>query len=305
MEVFVDAAALRDSGPPLTLGEPTLVPGTGVTLRPPAGAIPMPFGAGFVSMRHRIQIAVVVAVGPPTLLDAVRSGGQGSAPEPTHVEDVTIAGQSGRLGRDGIATSAGELERTFLLVHDGQRGLGVVATYEMSRGPQVRDMLRESLGGVSWDRQAPLDAAVALGIEVAAVDGFTPSRSTTANVVLLGRGVNFPPEPGQPIVTISALPMQLANERTDQVCAQIVARLLPVPTTDIEHEGTISDGPLPGCERLATAENADRRLAAYAALIFNGATPYLVTGSVDAQQLGRWRPRFASAARAIRPRRSN
>jgi hypothetical protein len=302
-EGFVDQALLRGQMPRLTLGEPAELPGTGVTLRPPEGSTPMPFGSGFISMRHRVQISVVVVVGPESLLDAVRSGGQAQAPEPAHVENVTAGGQSGRLGRDRVATPNGELERIWLLVHDGQRGLAVVGTYEASRAAQLRDGLRESFLAVAWNRQAALDASLALGIEVGPVEGLTPSRTTTANIVLLGRGATFPPTPGQPVVTISSLPMQLASDRSDRVCAQLVARLLPVPTTDIEHEGTIENGPLPGCERLATAENDEHRLAAYAALLFHEGTPLLVTGSVDARQLARWRPRFANAARAVRPRR--
>src|SRR5690606_22944968 len=58
-EGFVDAALLREGSAPIELGEPVEVPGTGVTMRPPEGATPIPFGAGFLSMRHRVQISVV------------------------------------------------------------------------------------------------------------------------------------------------------------------------------------------------------------------------------------------------------
>lgn len=295
---FVDQAMLRGSSRPIELADATEIPGTGVSMRPPEGSQPMPFGAGFLSMQDRIQISVVVAVGPEELLDAVRSGGeqQGS------IEEVGISGQQGRLGRDRLETQAGELERTWLMVHDGHRGLAVVATYEAARARRIRPAMHDSLASVTWDRNVELDAARALGIEVASVDGFTPSRSTTANVVLLGRGATFPPEPGQPVVTISPLPMQLPPDQVSSVCEQLVARLLPVPTSAIEHEGAIDDGPLPGCERLATAESEGHRLATYAALVFANNTPILVTGTVDAGDVARYRSRFSSAARAVRPR---
>jgi hypothetical protein len=72
----------------------------------------------------------------------------------------------------------------------------------------------------------------------------------------------------------------------------------------VELEGAIENGPLPGCERLATAESEGRRMATYAALLFAEGTPILVTGSVDAAQMRRWRARFSSAARAVRRRPS-
>lgn len=298
-EGFIDQAALRDSATPMTLGDAVELPGTGVTLRPPEGAQSIPFGSGFVSMQHRVQISVVVAVGPEAVLDAVRGGRGEEAGEP---ETVTVAGQEGRIGRDRVRTPNGDLERAFLLVHDGQRGLAVIATYDAARAARVFPALRESLSSVEWNRSAALDPARALGLEVGRVEGFTPSRATTANIVLLGRGASFPPEPGQPVVTISPLPMQLASEQTARVCEQIIARMLPVPTSDIAHEGAIEDGPLPGCERLATAEAEGMRLATYAALVFIDSTPILVTGSARADQLARYRARFGAAARAIRPR---
>ena len=187
-------------------------------------------------------------------------------------------------------------------VEIGQSGEAYVATYEGGRAARVWPAMREALGSVEWNREAQLDAALALGIEVGAVEGLTLNRSTTANVVLLGRGASFPPEPGQAVVSIAPLPMQLASEQSARVCEQIIARLMPVPTSDIEHEGAIENGPLPGCERLATADANGERVVTYAALIFSSQTPILVTGSVDADELARWRPRFSAAARAIRPR---
>jgi hypothetical protein len=228
----------------------------------------------------------------------VRAGGEEDGPP----DEITIAGQQGHIGRDRMQTQAGELERSWLMVHDGQRGLAVVATYEATRARRIRPAMRESLASVTWDRTVELDAARALGIQVANVDGFTPSRSTTANVVLLGRGASFPPEPGPRVVTISPLPMQLPPDQETSVCPQLVARLLPVPTSDIEHEGAIEDGPLPGCERLAMAEADGQRLATFAALVFANHTPILVSGTVDADEVARYRSRFSSAARAVRPR---
>jgi hypothetical protein len=301
-ERFVDSALLRQANEPIELGEPVELPGTGVTMRAPASAQPLPFGSGFMSMRDRIQVSVVVVVGTAELLDTVRTGGSPNAPEPQDVEEIEVAGAQGRVGRDRIRTPQGELERGWLLVHDGTRGLAVMGTYEAARSRVAWSMLRESFSSLAWDRTATLDAAAALGIEVGSVDGLTVSPSTTANVVMLGRGATYPPQPGQPVVMISPLPLQLASEQSASACAQLVARLLPVPASDVSLEGAIENGGLPGCERLATAEAEGRRMATYTAILFSERTPILVTGSVDAAQVARWRARFTSAARAVRPR---
>lgn len=302
---FVDATLLRSANAePLTLGEPTPVPGTGVTLRPVSGSVAIPFGSGFLAQRQRVQIAVVVAEGGPEVLEAIRTGGSPDAPEPDHVEPITVAGQEGQLGRDRIRTEGGVLERTWLLAHDGTRGLGVVTTYEADRADAYRPGVRELLESVTWDTDATLDAGVALGIEVGPVDGLEQSHRSTANLVLLAPGAAFPPEPGQAVVTVSPLPMQVPPDQIQTVCTQLAERLVPVPTEDVAQEGQISDGRLPGCERLATAAtNGGERMATYAALLFNEqGMPILVTASVAADQLETWRPRFASAARSVRGR---
>lgn len=297
----LDPALLRAEVEPLTLGEPVALPGTGVTMRPPEGADPMPLGSGFLATRQRVQITVVVAVGEEDLLDAIRAGGAGRVPEAEAEEEVTIDGQTGRLGRDRVRTPAGVLERSWLLVHDGARGLGVVATYEAARAEAYRGPLRQALSGVSWDREASLDAAAALGITLDPVEGLERSHRSTANLVMLAPGGEFPPQAGQVVLTVAPLPMQVPPDQVDAVCGRLAARLVPAPADDVQHEGPVEDGTLPGCERLATAPTSEGpRVVTYAALMFHEGTPLLLTGSVDAEALSTWRPRFASAARSLR-----
>ena len=297
---FVDEALLRDVGT-LELGDAVTVAGTGVRVRPPAGAEPMPFGAGFLALRQRVQLTVVVAEGGASVLETIRTGGDPNAPEPVAQSEVEISGQPGRLGRDRIRTPQGTLERQWLLVHDGTRGMGVIVTYESGRARAYRRAVRESLADVQWDREADLDASVALGIAVGPVEGLEASHRSTANLVLLVPGEAFPPQPGQAVLTVSPLPVRIPEDRLQEICGQLAARF--VPSDAIEHEGAVEDGQLPGCERLATADVPDGgRVVTYAALLFHEGTPILVTATVDANELAVWRPRFASAARTVRVR---
>lgn len=300
---FVDTALLRSASTPLALGEATSVPGTGVTVRPPEGARPMPFGAGFIAPRARIQMSVVVAEGDESMLESMRTGGAQQAPPPEHEEEVTVGGQRARLGRDRVRTPAGVLERMWLLMHEGGRNLAVVATYEADRAEGYRDTLRESLTSVEWDREVTLDASAALGVEVGPVEGLEPSHRSTANLVLLEPDAAYPPEAGQVVVSVSPLPMQVPPEQVQRACTSIAARLMPAPAADVTHEGEVEDGRLPGCERMATAETREgQRVVTYAALLFQNGMPVLLTASVDAAELDTWRERFASAARTVRLR---
>ncbi len=298
----LDPALLRAEVSPLELDdEPVALPGTGVSMRPPSGSTPMPFGSGFLARAQRVQVSVVVAVGEPEVLDAIRAAG-GRLPEAQGVEDVTIAGQPGRIGRDAIRTEQAVLERSWLLVHDGTRGLGVVATYEAARASMYRAPLREALAAVQWDREVPLDAAAALGVSLGPVQGLEQSRRSTANLVYLEPGGAFPPEAGQVVLTVSPLPipMQVPDDRISSICTQILARLVPAPVSAVELEGEVEDGGLPGCERLATMPTEEGpSVITYAAVLFHEGSPLLLTASADASQLATWRPRFASAARSL------
>ncbi|MGE0789251.1 MAG: hypothetical protein AB7S26_26490 [Sandaracinaceae bacterium] len=304
---FVDTAMLREQETePLTLGEPTVLPGTGVTLRPPDGADRIPFGSGFVAMRQRIQVSVAVAVGAPSLIEAVRYAGGQSAPEPEEVEEIRIGGVEARLGRDVVRAESARLERVWLLAHDGHRGLGIVATYEASRGRGYRDVLREALRTVQWDREAELDASAALGITLDPVPGLALSRRTNANLVMVQPNGEFPPQAGEPVITVSPLPLQVPPDQADAACPRIVAQLVPVPSSDIELEGEIDDGQMSGCERLATAPTSEGpRVVTYVAVLFHQGVPFLLSGSADASQLTTWRPRFVAAARSLHPRATN
>lgn len=298
---FVDSTLLQTAVEPMVLAEAQLVPGTGVTLRPPAGSRAMPFGAGFLAMRHRVQLSVVVAEGGPEIVEAMRTGGAPGAPEPEGVTEVEVSGATGRMGRDRMQSQAGALERYWLLVHDGERGMGVIATYEGSRAPMVRAGVQQVLESVTWDRDAELDAGAALGIEIGDVEGLERARRSTANLVMVEPDAPFPPEAGQPVITLSPLPMQVPEAQRTAACEQLIARFVPAAEDAIILDRSIEgEGALPGCERLATADAETGSVLVYAALLFNGPLPIMVTASAEADAVDTWRPRFTAAARSVR-----
>jgi len=297
---FVDDTLLRTAS--ITLGEPTEVPGTGVTMRVPEGAQRMPMSAGFIAMRERVQISVAVLEGDPGLLESIRTGGMQNAPEPTEVDEVEISGVTGRLGRDQVRTQQGVLERQWLLVHDGTRGLGIVATYEGSRARGYRRPLHEALENVQWDNEGALDPSEALGIAVGPAEGLQVSNRTTANLVMLEPDGAYPPQPGQPVLTVSPLPMRIPEDRAMGLCPQLAARFMAAPEEEVQDEQDI-EGELRGCERVITTDlPTGERVMAYAAVLFHQGVPILVTGFAGADAIDTWRPRFNSAARTVRIR---
>jgi hypothetical protein len=293
-----DAAPPPDD--PIVLGALRAVPGTGVQVRAPEGAERIPYGSGFLDRRYQVQLVVVVGLGPESILDLMRSaGGQGGAPTPEEVRRVQVDGVDGRIGYDRVESVMGSLERTWVLAHDGTTGLGVIATYPSGMAELVREPLLESLEDVTWNRDSPIDAGAALGLEVGEHPGMEDAHASNASLVYIPTGASYPTEIDVATLNIAPLPLQIPEDQAAQVCRQYLSQIIRVAELDIEEEDMIRDGRLPGCERLATVETADGALSAYAALLFHGSMPILVTGRVDAEQIDQWRGRFATAARSV------
>ncbi|MGF1464583.1 MAG: hypothetical protein ACFCGT_00485 [Sandaracinaceae bacterium] len=305
-EAVAEAGGEQEEGSdptPLSLGEPVDVPGTGVTIRPPRGASPMPFLAGFYDESRQIQISVMVEQGPEDILEAMRSAGQQGAPTPEQVERVTIDGVSGRVGYDRLHTDRGDFERVWLLIHDGDKALGIIATYGQESAEAVRDGLLEALRGARWNRETPIDAAQAIGLSVGPVEGLQPSHASTSRLILLPAGASYPPEsPTDVVVAVAPLfPLRVPADQVAEACTQLMDQLVNLPPLDVEHEGAVEDGSLPGCERLARIDTPEGdEVAAYGALVFFDGTPILVTGRASADEIGTWQGRFFAAARSVR-----
>ena len=301
----IDSGLVVGDDAPITLSPRREVPGTGVSLQAPEGAQPMPFAAGFIDVRRRLQISVVVAEGPPEILESFRHGAGGDGPRPEAVgqeEAVQISQVEGRLGRDRIDTGDAQLERTWVLAHDAerQRGMAVVATYEAGRAMSVRRMVAASLRTAEWDPSTTIDASEALGITLGAIEGLELNRGSTSSLVMVQPGTTMPPDTRAPAVMAAPLPMRVPPEQVDAACPRLLQELLRMPPDALEAEGTIDDGTLQGCERSGTLETPEGPVATYAAALFHEGLPILVTGSVGADDFAAWRPRFAQAARSLR-----
>ena len=160
-----DEPAAAD-GPSLELGEAVSIPGTGVTLRPLRGAEAVPFTTGYRLAEPPVELQVIVQQGPEEILDRIRSGALPNAPTPEAVERVRISGLDGRVGYDVVRLPQGSIERSWLLVHDGERALAVMTTYRADTAGQVRPAVQQQLRRVTWDHEVEIDASAALGVEI-------------------------------------------------------------------------------------------------------------------------------------------
>jgi hypothetical protein len=296
----------------LPLDPPTVVPGTGVTLRPPLGSRPLPVGAGFVHARRRIQMVVATARGDEAVVHGVEASLGADADELSH-EDVTIGGRPTRLVVDTQMAGDIELERVWIFTRStaaegGDRALAIVAAYQSDRSERLRPLVRAALLSTVWDTSTPIEPERAVGYHlVTPPEGLVAEPQVVSTLTYAVPGSTPTPASGNPALLVVPIPMQIPAAQRVSACEQILVQAGPVSADTITSRATITMEDATGCEVFGTqtlehpAEGGPSEIATYAALIFVGDASFMVAGFVDARERETWAPRFSAAARTVAP----
>lgn len=291
----------------LPLDEPTPVPGTGVTVRPPRGSVALPVGAGFMHARRRIQMVVAVAQGDEGVLHGVEASLGADADELSH-EDITIAGRSARLVIDSQMAGDIELERQWILVRDGDRAMAIVAAYLADRSERLRPLVRAALMSTEWDTTVALDPERAVGFRLGAPpEGLVAERQVVSTLTYAMPNTAPTPASGNPALLVVPIPMQIPAAQRAQVCEQVLLQAGPVSEDTVTSRAAIDADGVVGCEVFGTQEldspvaGGPTEIATYASILFVGDASFMVAGFVDARQRATWAPRFSAAARTVAP----
>lgn len=302
-----DASDAGDEADELPLDEPTLVPGTGVTVRPPRGSQPLPVGAGFMHARRRIQMVVAVAQGDEGVLHSVEASLGADADELSH-EDVTLGGRSARLVVDSQMAGDIELERQWVLVREGDRAMAIVAAYLADRSERLRPLVRAALMSTEWDTTVALDPERAVGFRLTAPPtGLVVESQVVSTLTYAMPGTAPTPASGNPALLVVPIPMQIPAAQRAQVCEQVLLQAGPVSADSVTSRNAIDEDGIVGCEVFGTqeledpAEGGPTEIATFASILFIGDASFMVAGFVDARQRDTWAPRFSAAARTVSP----
>jgi hypothetical protein len=282
-----------------------VVAGTGVSVRPPRGADPMPTGSGFMHTRRRIQILVAEAEGSDAVLDAFREQLTGEGTPEIDPEDIDVSGHTGTLGIDRVENGDVELERVWVMVREGDRAMAVIGAYLADRSERYRGLVRASVTSAEWDPSIPIDAEQAMGFAMD-VEGLVLDRTATSPLTYAPSGAAVPPSPNDPRLFLLALPVNIPTADRDDVCEQLLLQAGPVDEDHVVSRGEIETDELGGCEVVgaitppATDEDEDPdEVSAYAAIIFHDDGIFLAAGLGGSTDGAAWMERFAEAARSL------
>lgn len=303
-----DASSADD----LPLDPPSLVAGTGVTLRAPRGSSSLPVGAGFLHAHRRIQMVVAVAQGDEAVLHGVEASLGADADELSH-EDVTINGRPARMVVDSQMAGDIELERVWILMRStaaegGNRAIAIVAAYLADRSERLRPLVRASLLSTVWDTTAPIEPERAVGYRLATPpEGLVAEPQVVSTLTYAMPGTTPTPASGNPALLVVPIPMQIPAAQRSTACEQILLQAGPVSEDSVTRRATISMEDATGCEVYGTQTLEDptpggpTEIATYAALLFVGDASFMIAGFVDSRQSATWAPRFSAAARTVIP----
>ncbi len=291
----------------LPLDPPAVVAGTGVTMRAPRGSQALPVGAGFLHARRRIQLVVAVAQGDESVRHGVEASLGADADELSH-EDLTIGGRAARLVVDSQMAGDIELERQWILVHEGDRTMAIVGAYLADRSDRLRPLVRAALLSAVWDTTVALDPERAVGFRLATPpEGLVVETQVVSTLTYAMPGTAPTPASGNPALLVVPVPMQIPAAQRAAACEQILLQAGPVSEDSVTSRSVIETDDVEGCEVFGTqeldapVEGGPTEIATYAAILFVGDASFMVAGFVDARHQSVWGPRFSAAARTVVP----
>lgn len=301
--VFLLAVALVSApAAALLAGEP--VPGTKVSLAPPAGFVPAEQFPGFQKADAASSIMVTEMAAPA---DQVRAG---MTAEGLATRGITLlASKPGSVSNLGatllhVAQSAGGavFEKWMLVFGDKANTVIVVATYPQALAASLSEPMRRSVLSTRWDPAREVGLFDGLKFRIAESGSLKFARRVSNMIMLTKAGDQGPVAPGEPFAVVGASLSQVdvaadlagfARQRLAQT-AEITG------LANLAGRTTTVDG-LPAYE--LTAEATDQKtgtpLNIYQLVAADGSDYFLIQGLVGRAQGQRFLPEFRQIAESL------
>lgn len=166
------------------------VPGTRVSLSPPAGFVPAADFPGFVNARARASITVSEV--PASLLELL-DGYSDSALATKGMEDLVresfeMDGLRAQIVRGEQGLGARRLVKIILLTGDINESVIVTGAYIKRHGTQIDTDLYRSLRGAHWDSTRQLDHFEGMGFSMKEVPGLRVATRVGGSIIFTRDG---------------------------------------------------------------------------------------------------------------------
>lgn len=303
LRISVAALVFSIVVPGSALAQPVRVPGTKVSLTPPAGFVASDRFAGFQNAETGSSIVITEMPAPASQLRASLSAANLQARGMTlkGSEPVTIGKQKTDLIAVTQIANGIVFEKWMVVTGDASNAVLLVATYPQSLAGRLGAPLRAAVLSASWNPALKVDRFEGLPFRIRETAELK-IENRMQNMLLIGK-------PGDPKARTAADPIVVvgpAHSPTPIGNLERLARQRIAQTEQIRDLTNVQGHPATIAGRSAyelTASAKDRKtgapMAVYQAAVVDGNSYYLLIGLVGEAGAARYLPQFKSIAESL------
>ena len=280
------------------------VPGTSVTLEPPAGFAPAKDFAGFKQGATASSIVVTELAGPASEVTAAMTA-DGLSTQGMRLlasSETTVGSRSGLLLHVAEFKSGIEFEKWMLALGERNRTLLVVGTFPKELGDSLREPIRSALLSVRWSPRIEAPRTQGLPFAVSETAELKISQRVSSRLLLTKQGAKVTLDPADPLIVVGTAFNDIAITDVENFARDRVQRTSEISgVSGIEGESLRVDG-LAAYELRADArdQKTGAPLRVYQLLVADGTRYFLAQGRVGAAQGDRFLPQFRQVGRSLR-----
>ena len=290
--------------PPAAMAEHLRVPGTQVTMAPPAGFTFAEQFPGFQRTESGASIMVTEIAGPAVMMQAAMTEEGLASRGMTLIaaEATEISGREAVLVHAGQAAGDVQFEKWLAVFGDDKRTVLLVATFPQAVADSYGDAMRQALLSARWDPSLQVGLFDGLSFRVTETAGLKFTDRMSNAVLLTAGGKDERLSPEEPLAVVGA---SLGDAPIDDV--EAFARWRVTQTAQVTGVANIQGRALTvdGLEAYElTAEASDARsgvaVRVYQLVALNGSGYFLIQGLVGAAHAAEYLPQFAELAASLK-----
>jgi hypothetical protein len=280
------------------------VPGTHVTLDPPAGFAAAAQFPGFQKADAGASIMVTEVPGPITAIAAGLTA-EGLASRGwtlLDTDDVTISGRPARLVHFTQVASGVTFEKWLLAFGTAEQSVIIVGTFPQEQGDTFRAPVRQSLLSTRWDPTASVGMLDALPFQLQETSTLKISNRVSNAVMLTKGGVQGPVSADEPLLVVSASVSTVNLSNLETFSKDRLGQTRQIrQVQNITGESATVNG-LRAYELTADALDgrAGTPIRVYQLIADDGGNYFIVQGFVGQGQAAQFLPEFRDVARSLR-----
>jgi hypothetical protein len=274
-----------------TPGQAVSIPGTKVSLKPPAGFIPASQFPGFVLEDHLSSIMITEAPGPFKKISAGFSDPSALKKKGISVlstQQVKLAGQAGLLVYAAQHAFGTDILKWILIFGDEKESVLIVAAFPKEFEKKLSAEMKTSIFTASWDRAKNVSPTEGLNFTISEKTGLKFAKRVSNSLLFNKSGVIPSKSTDDPLFIVgqSISKFEIDADDTEEFSRSRILQNDSVTEIEIEYSKKMTIDNLNGYEILARGKDvkSGQMMTIYQIMLFESQSYYLMVGLVTENQ---------------------